>query len=95
MGFDQPVEEMHEIRKKRLRYQAWHRGMRELDLILGPYVDRNLTRLTGGDMDALEALFAVPDNELYRWICGQQPTPPEHDTPLMRNIISATRLGAR
>ncbi len=96
MGFNQPVEEALEIRKKRLRFQAWHRGMRELDLILGPFADRNLGQLGEGDLDALEALFAVPDSELYRWICGQQPPPAEHDTALLRNIISsANRLGAR
>jgi len=89
MGFNQSVEKELEIRRKRLRYQAWHCGMRELDLILGAFVDRRFAALTPADMDALEALFQVPPATLYRWLAGQEPTPPDHDTPLIRHIISA------
>ena len=89
MSFNQPVEEKLEIRRKRLRYLAWHRGMRELDLILGPYVDRHVNGLAACEMDELEALFTVPDNTLFRWIAGQEPVPAEHDTSIMRNLISS------
>ena len=92
MGFNQSVEEVLEIRKKRLRYQAWHCGMRELDLILGTYVERNMGELSIADMDALEALFHVPAGLLYRWIAGQEPMSAEHDTAVLRRIISSVGL---
>lgn len=92
MGFNQSVEEGLEIRKKRLRYQAWHCGMRELDLILGTYVERNIGELSIADMDALEALFHVPAGVLYRWIAGQEPMSAEHDTVILRKIIASVAL---
>jgi len=90
MGFNQPVEEALQIRKKRLRYQAWHCGMRELDLILGAFADCHASALSPADMDALEALFHVPAATLYRWLAGQEVVPPDHDTPVIHRVISST-----
>lgn len=96
MGFNQSVEEELEIRRKRLRYLAWHCGTRELDLILGPYVDRHAGALSVRDMDALEALFHVPAATLYRWLAGQEGVAMEHDTPVIHRIIaSAGRLQSK
>ena len=33
-----------ERRRKRLRYGSWHRGMREVDLVLGRFADAHLRR---------------------------------------------------
>jgi len=90
MGFNQSVEEELEIRRKRLRYQAWHCGMRELDLILGAFVDRQGGTLSAADMDALDALLHVPAATLYRWLTGQELVPPNHDTAVIRRVISST-----
>ena len=90
MGFNQSVEEELEIRRKRLRYQAWHCGMRELDLILGTFVDAHVGALSGADMDALEGLFHVPAATLYRWLAGQEVLPPNYDTPLIQHVIRST-----
>jgi len=93
MGFSQSVEETLQNRKKRLRFRAWHRGMRELDLILGPYVDGRIADLSPTDMDALETLFDVTDTELYSWICGRGAIPAEQDTPCLRDLISSAAAG--
>ena len=34
------------IRRKRLRYLSWHRGMRETDLLLGSFADRAIATLS-------------------------------------------------
>jgi len=65
-----------EIRLKRLKFRAWHRGMKEVDLILGPFADENAARLNGQELDDFELLLGVPDNDLYDWLCGRC-TPPE------------------
>ena len=33
-------------RRKRLRFRAWHRGIREADLILGPFADAHIDALS-------------------------------------------------
>lgn len=75
------------------RYRAWRRGFREADLILGPFADRELAGLDAGDADVFEALLEVPDADLYAWIVGREPTPAEHDGPVMRRLAAFSRSG--
>lgn len=75
-----------DIRLKRLKYRAWHRGFREADLILGPFADRYAETFTAEQLDSLEALLDHPDQDLYEWIVERTPTPPEVDGEMMRLI---------
>ena len=45
------------IRRRRLRYRAWHRGTRELDLLLGPFADAELDSMEPAELDRFEALL--------------------------------------
>ncbi len=85
-----------EIRRQRLgriTFRAWRRGFREADLVLGPFMEREGAALTDDDLDQLEALLAEDnDHELYAWIIETQPTPPEHDTSLMRKLRAFMRV---
>lgn len=75
---------MHETnRRKRLRFRSWHRGTRELDLMLGRFADRYLDGLTPEQLDRYEALIDNPDPDIYRWISGGDAVPPEHDNDVM------------
>ncbi len=81
------------IRRKRLHYRAWHRGMKEMDLILGHFADRRLAALTEAELDSFEAIIAYPDVTLYRWITGAEPVPVRYDSALLREILnSAAKL---
>lgn len=75
-----------DIRLKRLKYRAWHRGFREADLILGPFADRYAETFTAEQLDSIEALLEHPDQDLYEWIVERTPTPPEVDGEMMRLI---------
>lgn len=59
-----------DIRRKRMRYRAWHRGLKEMDLILGHFADDHLADLSPAALDAFEALLEESDADLYQWICG-------------------------
>ena len=61
---------MSDSRLKMLSYRAWRRGIRETDLILGPFADAYLHTLTPGQLDAFEALLDLPDQDLYDWYKG-------------------------
>ncbi|MBU6157334.1 MAG: succinate dehydrogenase assembly factor 2 [Alphaproteobacteria bacterium] len=65
-----------ENRRKRLKFQAWHRGFKEIDLILGPFADERVGQMDDAELDQFEALLAVPDQDLYDWIC-ERSQPPE------------------
>jgi antitoxin CptB len=79
---------MDDVRRKRARYRAWHRGFREADLILGPFADRYCPEFSEEQLDAFERLLELPDPDLYGWIVGAIPTPPEHDGEIL-NLLKA------
>lgn len=79
---------MDDARLKKLRFRAWHRGFREADLILGPFADAHLPRLSADQLDAFEALIEQPDPDLYAWIIGSLPTPEAFDGEVLDLIRS-------
>ena len=64
-----------EARLKKLRMRSWRRGMKEMDLILGPFADARLADLDGPVLDAYEALLEENDQDLYLWVTGALPCP--------------------
>ena len=74
-------------RRKRLLWRATHRGIKEMDLILGGYVTRNLDAFSGADIDQLEAIMDIPDQEMLGWATKQEAVPPEHASPLLLKIL--------
>lgn len=71
----------------RITFRAWRRGFREADLVLGPFMEREGESLSDTELDQFEALLAQDnDHDLYAWIIETQPTPAEHDTPLLAKL---------
>lgn len=85
----------HETRRKRLKFRAWHRGMKEVDLILGPFADDAADRLDEKDLEDFELLLSVPDNDLYDWLCGRSPPPERYRTKLYEQIHDFSRRAGR
>ena len=73
-------------RRKRLLFRCWHRGTREMDLILGRFVDAEIADLSDGDMAELERLLEAPDPDLYAALTGDTPLEPEYDGALFDRI---------
>ncbi|WP_415403670.1 succinate dehydrogenase assembly factor 2 [Tateyamaria sp. SN3-11] len=68
-------EELREHRLKRLHMRSMRRGIKEMDLILTAYAARNLAQMDGDTLDTYDALLAENDQDLYRWVTGQEPAP--------------------
>jgi antitoxin CptB len=63
-----------------------HRGIKEADLILGGFVERNLDTFDDQDIDWFEGLFHCQDVDILAWITGKEKTPEAFDTPLMDRL---------
>jgi antitoxin CptB len=73
-------------RRKKLKFRAWRRGFREIDLILGGFADRQIAALDEAALDDFERLLDAPDQEVYEWVTEQAPAPRDHDTPVLASI---------
>lgn len=85
------------MRRRRLRYRAWHRGTREMDLILGPFADARLEALDGEELQRLEQFMGEEDTDLLKWLMGQEEPPAAVDRDLLDQLIAfrATNSTAR
>lgn len=77
-------ETEREIRLKRLKIRSWRRGTKEMDLILGPWSDRNLAGLGETELAGYEALLEENDQDLYQWVSGQASVPDAHYAMISR-----------
>ncbi|HWP27717.1 MAG TPA: succinate dehydrogenase assembly factor 2 [Xanthobacteraceae bacterium] len=75
-----------DVRRRRLLYRSWHRGTREMDLILGRFADAHMADLAEQELDDYEALLEVPDADLFAWLTGATPVTPRCDTALFRRL---------
>jgi antitoxin CptB len=73
-------------RRKRLLFRCWHRGTREMDLILGRFADAEIANLSDGELDSLERLIEVPDPDLYAALTGDKALDPAYTGALFDRI---------
>lgn len=85
--------ETPDTRRKRLRFRSWHRGMQEMDLLLGRFADAHLSVLSDAELEQFEALLHCGDPDLYAWITGIQPWPAQFDNALTRRLVAFTLSG--
>jgi antitoxin CptB len=75
-------------RRKRLLFRCWHRGTREMDLILGRFADAEIAALGEDELAQLEQLIELPDPDLYAALTGDKALAPEHANALFDRIKS-------
>jgi antitoxin CptB len=75
-------------RRKRLLFRCWHRGTREMDLILGRFADAEIANLSDDELAQFEYLMDVPDPDLYAALTDNAPPTPDFASGLFDRIKS-------
>ena len=75
-----------DARQRRILFRSWHRGMREMDLILGRFADAGIAGLCESELDDYELLLEAPDRDVFSWLTFEAKTPALYDTPVLRKI---------
>lgn len=57
-------------RRKRILFRCWHRGTREMDMILGGFADKHIAALSDAELTDLESLMELQDVDLYAAFSG-------------------------
>lgn len=83
-----------DIRRRKALFRSWHRGTREMDLVLGRFADALIHDLDDSEMDDYEILMEAQDRDLFQWMTGEVPTPDNYDTPVFRRILAFYADGA-
>ena len=75
-----------DIRRRKLLFHAWHRGMREMDLIMGRFADSALEELSDAELAELERLIELPDRDLLAWVTGEANVPKDIESAVFRRM---------
>ena len=56
-----------EILKKQIIYRSKHRGTKEMDMVLGKFVQKYINYLNIKDLSDLDSVLKLEDEILYKW----------------------------
>lgn len=86
-----------DFRLKRIRMRSWRRGTKEMDLILGPFADSEIAKMSEAELDLYEVLLEENDQDLYPWVTARmqgKAVGPAELSPLLDRVakFAAERL---
>jgi antitoxin CptB len=90
-----PSSDLFDARRRRLLFRSWHRGIREMDLVLGCFADAQLATLSESELDDYERLLEIPDQQFFAWVSGVELVSTEYDTPMFRRLRDFHRGAVR
>ncbi|MEC8498340.1 MAG: succinate dehydrogenase assembly factor 2, partial [Pseudomonadota bacterium] len=66
------MEKNTEIIRKKILFRSWHRGTKEMDLILGTYADNNLSNMSYDELMHFQSFLNLSDPDLYKWLISEE-----------------------
>jgi antitoxin CptB len=75
-----------DVRRRKLLFRAWRRGVREMDLIVGRFADAHIDKFDEAGLDDFERLIEAGNVELYAWVVGTQKAPSHFDTAVLAQL---------
>ncbi|HUZ66877.1 MAG TPA: succinate dehydrogenase assembly factor 2 [Beijerinckiaceae bacterium] len=78
-------------RRRRALFRARHRGIREMDVLLGRFCDAHLASLSDEEVGELEGLLEAPDQDVFSWLTGAALAPERYDLPVFRKLAEFHR----
>jgi antitoxin CptB len=76
-----------ETERKRLIFRAWHRGTREMDLIMGRFADETVPELDQEGLAQFSDMLNLTDPQLYDYICGREQVPANLHSPILQQLL--------
>ncbi len=75
-----------DLRLRKLKFRLWHRGIREMDLVMGGFADAELMNLSDSELTEVEGWLDIPDQQMFAFVNGSETPPAGLDTPLFRKL---------
>ena len=83
-----------DVRRRKLLFRAWRRGVREMDLIVGRFADAHIDTLDDTGLDDFEHLIEAPNAALYAWVVGAETIPADYDTAVLNHKVAVANVAA-
>jgi len=77
-----------ENKRKRLIFRSWHRGTREMDIIMGRFADEYVPSFDEQALAEYDEILSLPDPDLYNWYSGKEDVPDHDKSDVMDLFLS-------
>jgi antitoxin CptB len=78
----------HAATRKRLLWRANHRGIKEMDMVIGGFAASRLDRMSAQELSMFEIILEIPDQELLAWVTCKEQVPADQASPLLTEILA-------
>ncbi len=80
-------EELEKLRKK-LIFRSWHRGTREIDLLLGKFANSHINEFDKNMLLQYDGLLQNNDLDIYNWITGKTQPPANAKCDVLQQLVN-------
>jgi antitoxin CptB len=74
--------------RKKLRFRSWHRGTREMDLLMGSFADDNVETFGAPELALYEEILMTNDPDIYDFVCKRKDVPANLQSPVMERLLA-------
>ena len=74
--------------RKKLYFRSSHRGMKELDLLLGNFAQDNLNTMNSIELSEFEEVLNISDQNLYLWYMNKEEVPKQFLSKTLVNLLN-------
>jgi antitoxin CptB len=81
-------EDEHQAWRKKLMWRASHRGIKEMDIIVGGFANARLPHMSETQLQEFERILDIPDQELLAWMTTTEQIPADHCSEMLTNLLA-------
>ena len=74
--------------RKKLFFRSCHRGIKEMDIILGSFAEEYIPKMTEEELLKLQEILDIPDQELLSWCMNKEKVPQKYESNILNLIIN-------
>jgi antitoxin CptB len=74
--------------RKRLLWRATHRGIKEMDLIVGGFAQEQLPQMDARALLQFADILEFPDQDLLAWMTKQEPIPENRKSSMLNSMLA-------
>jgi len=80
-----------EAYKKKITYKAAHRGSKEMDILLGNFINKYIELFNENELNIFDSILDCDDGDIYQWILGKKDVPTRYENRVFSLLINNTQ----
>lgn len=82
------MTETLENTKKRLIFRSWHRGTKEMDILMGSFAQEHVPDFNQDEVSIYDEMLELSDPDLYNWYTKREEIPANLDNAVMQKFLA-------